>query len=202
SELPILKRNVPGPFKVTIPAPSNFLIASYKKGVTDKFYPTRADFLADLVEIIRSEILWLASEGVQYIQLDAPYYSQYLDDKQRRRMQDAGRDPDSEFQMAVEGDNACFKGIVRRNLTLAVHVCRGNSRSRWFTEGGYDAIAEHLFGSLDVDTFLLEYDTQRAGGFEPLRLLPQKKNVVLGIVTTKEPQLESRDVLQRRIDEA
>src|SRR5262252_3725461 len=84
-ELPFLKRNASGPFKVTIPAPSNFLIASYKKGVTDQFYPTRADFLADLVEIIRSEILWLASEGVQYIQLDAPYYSQYLDGKQRRR---------------------------------------------------------------------------------------------------------------------
>jgi 5-methyltetrahydropteroyltriglutamate--homocysteine methyltransferase len=117
-------------------------------------------------------------------------------------MREAGRDPDAEFNTAIEGDNSCLKGIPRNNLTLAVHVCRGNSRSRWFTEGGYDAIAERLFGSLDVDTFLLEYDTERAGGFEPLRFIPRRKNAVLGLVTTKEPQLESQDALRRRIDEA
>jgi 5-methyltetrahydropteroyltriglutamate--homocysteine methyltransferase len=201
-ELPFLKSKASGPFKVTVPAPSNFLIASYKEGVTDRFYRTRGDFLADLVEIVRSEIQWLVSEGVPYIQLDAPYYSQYLDDTKRDEMREAGRDPDAEFNTAIEGDNSCLKGIPRNNLTLAVHVCRGNSRSRWFTEGGYDAIAERLFGSLDVDTFLLEYDTQRAGGFEPLRFIPRGKNAVLGLVTTKEPQLESQDALRRRIDEA
>jgi methionine synthase II (cobalamin-independent) len=170
--------------------------------LTDRFYPTRADFLSDLVEIVRSEIQWLADQGVGYIQLDAPYYSQYLDETTRNKMRRAGRDPDMEFNTAIEGDNSCLLGIPRDNLTFAVHVCRGNSRSRWFTEGGYDAIAERLFGSLDVDTFLLEYDTERAGGFEPLRLVSRGKTAVLGLITTKEPQLESQDAVRRRIDDA
>jgi 5-methyltetrahydropteroyltriglutamate--homocysteine methyltransferase len=92
--------------------------------------------------------------------------------------------------------------MARDRVTLALHVCRGNSRSRWFTEGGYDAIAEKLFGAIDVDTFLLEYDTARSGGFEPLRLVPRGKNVVLGLITTKEGDLERQDDLRRRIDEA
>jgi 5-methyltetrahydropteroyltriglutamate--homocysteine methyltransferase len=201
-EVPLLKEKAAGPFKVTIPAPANFVVTSYKEGLTDPFYPTRAEFLAGLVEIIREEIRWLVSQGVPYIQLDAPYYSHYLDDTLRQRMRSAGRDPDAEFQMAIDGDNACLKGISRDGLTLAVHVCRGNSRSRWYTEGGYDAIAERLFGSLDVDRFLLEYDSQRAGGFEPLRFVPQSKTVVLGLLTTKDPELESPEELRRRIDEA
>jgi 5-methyltetrahydropteroyltriglutamate--homocysteine methyltransferase len=201
-ELPFLKANAPGPFKITVPAPSNFLVASYKSGVTDKFYATRGDLLDDLVEIVRDEISWLVSEGVEYIQLDAPFYSHYLDRNLRERMLQSAREPDTEFRMAIEGDNKCLSGIDRANITFAAHVCRGNSRSRWFTQGGYDAIAERLFGSLDVDRFLLEYDTERSGGFEPLRLIPPGKTVVLGLVTTKVPQLESKDELLRRIDEA
>src|SRR5262249_10916964 len=187
-ELPFLKTNAPGPFKTTVPAPSNFLIASYKDGLTDRFYPTRADFLSDLVEIVRGEIQWLADQGVPYVQLDAPYYSQYLDETTRNKMRGAGRDPDLEFHKAIQGGNCCLLGIPRDHLTLAVHVCRGNSRSRWFTEGGYDGIAERLFGSLDVDAFLLEYDTERAGGFEPLRFISSGKTAVLGLITTKEPK--------------
>jgi len=201
-ELPFLKKHAPGAFKLTVPAPSNFVLASYKAGVTDRFYPTHGDFLCDLADIIRDEIQWLVSEGVTYIQLDAPYYSHYLDPTQRERMRQTGRNPDAEFENGIEGDNSCFRGIPRTNLTLALHVCRGNNRSRWYTEGGYDVIAEKLFGSSDVDTFLLEYDTQRAGGFEPLRLVPRGKSVVLGLITTKEPNLESQDELRRRIDEA
>ena len=201
-ELPLLKEKSRGPYKVTLPAPSNFLLASYKEGITDKFYPTRTDFLAELVEFIRDEIQWLVAESTPYIQLDAPYYSQYLDDSKRHQMRSLGRDPDAEFDAAIAGDNSSLKGIPRGNVTLGVHVCRGNSRSRWFTEGGYHAIAERLFGALDVDAFLLEYDSARAGGFEPLRLVPRGKNVVLGLLTTKESQLESFDSLRRRIDEA
>jgi 5-methyltetrahydropteroyltriglutamate--homocysteine methyltransferase len=201
-EFPFLKKNAPGPFKVTLPAPSNFIVASYKAGVTDRFYPTYAEFLRDLVEIVRDDVQWLASEGANYIQLDAPYYSHYLDPAQRERMKQSGRDPDAEFEQGIEGDNSCMKGIARDNLTLALHICRGNSRSRWYTEGGYDLIAEKLFSRLNVDTFLLEYDTERSGGFEPLRLVPRGKNVVLGLVTTKEARLESQDDLRRRIDEA
>jgi 5-methyltetrahydropteroyltriglutamate--homocysteine methyltransferase len=201
-EFPFVKKIAAGPLKVTLPAPSNFMVASYKKGITDKFYPTHADLLEDLVEIVRDEIQWLVSEGATYIQLDAPYYSHYLDPTERDRMRHAGFDPDEEFEKSIDGDNRSFQDVARSRVTVAAHVCRGNSRSRWYTEGGYDAIAERLFGSLDVDTFLLEYDTDRAGGFEPLRLVPRGRTVVLGLVTTKIPKLESPDELRRRIDEA
>ncbi len=201
-ELPFLQKSAAGPFKITLPAPSNFMVASFKRGVTDKFYATHTDLLRDLVEIIRDEVQWLVSEGVTYIQFDAPYYSHYLDPHQREQMRQAGRDPDEEFAAGIAGDNAAFAGVPRDEVTLAVHVCRGNSRSRWYTEGGYDAIAEKLFHSLDVDRFLLEYDSDRSGGFEPLRFVPRGKTVVLGLITTKESKLESTDLLKRRIDQA
>jgi 5-methyltetrahydropteroyltriglutamate--homocysteine methyltransferase len=201
-EVPFLKKNTHAPFKVTLPAPSNFMLASYKAGVTDKFYPTHAELLRDLVEIVRDDVQWLVSEGVQYIQFDAPYYSHYLDPQQQARMRKAGLDPDKELENAIAGDNAAMRDVPRGGVTLALHVCRGNSRSRWYTEGGYDAIAEKLFGLLQVDRFLLEYDTERSGGFDPLRLVPRGKSVVLGLVTTKEPKLESQSELRRRIEEA
>jgi len=201
-ELPLLKKSAPGPFKITVPAPSNFVLSSYKPGVTELVYPTHADLLGDLVDITRDEIAWLRSEGVTYVQFDAPFYSHYLDPAQRAHMSAAGFDPDREFDRAVAGDNASFAGIDRSGLTLALHVCRGNRRSAWYAEGGYDAIAERLFNRLDVDIFMLEYDDRRSGGFEPLRLLPPGKTVVLGLITTKKPDLESQDTLRRRIDEA
>ncbi|HEY3639091.1 MAG TPA: hypothetical protein VGK90_13160 [Rhizomicrobium sp.] len=201
-ELPFLKREAQGPFKITLPAPSNFMVASYKPGITDRYYPSHADLLRDLVEITRDEIEWLVSEGVRYIQFDAPYYSHYLDPHQRANMRQAGRDPDQELEIGIASDNATLEGVPRDGVTVALHVCRGNSRSRWYTEGGYDAIAEKLFQTLNVDRFLLEYDTERSGGFEPLRLVPRGKTVVLGLVTTKESRMESADELRRRIDEA
>jgi 5-methyltetrahydropteroyltriglutamate--homocysteine methyltransferase len=201
-ELPFLMQSSPGPFKITIPAPSNFVLASYKPGVTEEFYPAHADLLRDLVAITRDEIAWITSQGAAYIQFDAPFYSHYLDPVQRARMSAAGLDPDRELENAIAGDNASFEGISRDGLTLALHVCRGNRRSAWYAEGGYDAIAEKLFGSLDVDTFLLEYDDERSGSFEPLRLVPRDKTVVLGLITTKDPELESQDELRRRIDQA
>ena len=201
-ELPLLKKSAPGPFKITLPAPSNFVVSSYKPGVTDRVYPAHADLLRDLAEIVRDEVQWLVEQGVTYIQFDAPFYSHYLDPVQRERLRASGIDPDEEFSRAIAGDNAAVKNVPRDKVTLAVHVCRGNSRSRWYTEGGYDAIAEKLFGELDVDTFLLEYDTERAGGFEPLRFAPRGKTIVLGLVTTKHPALEPQDLLRRRIDEA
>jgi 5-methyltetrahydropteroyltriglutamate--homocysteine methyltransferase len=201
-EVPFLKKNARGPFKVTLPAPSNFMLASFKKGVTDKFYPTHAELLKDLVEIVRDDVKWLVSEGVVYIQFDAPFYSHYLDPLQRARMRQEGRSPDKELENAVAGDNAALREVPRSTATVGMHICRGNNRSRWFTEGGYDAIAEKLFGQLQVDRFLLEYDTERCGGFEPLRLVPRGKSVVLGLITTKAPKLESQTELRRRIDEA
>lgn len=201
-ELPRLKKSSPGPFKITLPSPSNFMVASYKRGVTDRFYPSYNDLLRDLVEFTRDEIRWLVSEGVTYIQFDAPYYSHYLDPTQREHMQSLCLAPDEQFEKSIAADNAALLEAPRGKVLRAAHICRGNSRSRWYTEGGYDAIAEKLFGSLDVDAFLLEYDSERAGSFEPLRLVPRGKTVVLGLVTTKQPQLESPDDLRRRIDEA
>ena len=201
-EIPFLKEHAPGPFKITLPAPSNFMVASFKPGVSDKFYPTHADLLRELVEFTRDEARWLVSEGVAYVQFDAPYYSHYLDPKQRERMRASGYDPDQEFDRAIAADNLALKDIPRDRVAVAAHVCRGNSRSRWYTEGGYEAIAERLFAQLEVDTFLLEYDSERAGGFAPLRFVPRGKSVVLGLITTKQPQLESQDALRRRIDEA
>jgi 5-methyltetrahydropteroyltriglutamate--homocysteine methyltransferase len=201
-ELPLLKKLAPDRFKITLPAPSNFMIASYRKGITDQAYPTRAALLDDVVEIVRDEVQWLVSQGARYIQFDAPYYSMYLDPAQRERMRREGFDADEEFDRAIASDNACMRDVAREPVTLALHVCRGNNRSRWYSEGGYDLVAEKLFESLDVDTFLLEFDDERAGGFEPLRFVPKGKTVVLGLVTTKGPVLESQAELMKRIDEA
>ena len=201
-ELPLMKELANGQFKMTLPAPSNFMVTSYKPGITDRFYASHDEFLEDLVHIVHDEVRWLAAEGVRYIQFDAPYYSHYLDPNRREKMRSAGMDPDAEFQRGILSDNICLNAVARGNLTMGVHVCRGNSRSRWYAEGAYDALAEKLFGSLHADVFLLEYDSERAGGFEPLRFVPAGKTVVLGLVTTKTPKLEDSDELRRRIDAA
>jgi 5-methyltetrahydropteroyltriglutamate--homocysteine methyltransferase len=202
-ETPFLKAHAgEKPFKITLPAPSNFMVPGYKPGITDRVYPSRAALLADLVAIVRDEIEWLIAEGVPYIQFDAPYYSHYLDAHQRARLASQGVDADEVLEQAIAGDNAAFAGLSRANTTFALHVCRGNNQSRWYTEGAYDAIAEKLFGTLDVDTLLLEYDDARSGGFEPLRMVPKGKNVVLGLISTKQAALESPDDLRRRIDQA
>lgn len=201
-EVPLLQSLAPGQFKITLPAPSNFMVASYKPGLTDQFYPAHSDLLEDLVKIVRDEVDWLVAQGVTYIQFDAPFYSHYLDPRHRADMKKQGRDPDRELEEGIAADNASLAGVPRDSVTLALHVCRGNSRSRWFTEGGYGTIAAKLFGAMDVDRFLLEFDDERSGDFEPLREVPRGKTVVLGLITTKTPLLESADELQRRIDEA
>jgi 5-methyltetrahydropteroyltriglutamate--homocysteine methyltransferase len=201
NEAPFLSRAAGAPFKVTLPAPSNFMISSFKPGLTDRFYPSRTALLDDVVQIIRDEVEWLVGLGVPYVQFDAPFYSYYLDPRTRALLEARGLDPDVELEHAIAGDNAAF-AADRRAVTWAVHVCRGNSRSRWLNEGGYDAIAERLFEALDVDRFLLEFDDERSGAFEVLRFVPRHKTVVLGLVTTKRPALEARDDLLKRIEEA
>ncbi|PYT55309.1 MAG: hypothetical protein DMG46_20110 [Acidobacteria bacterium] len=111
-------------------------------------------------------------------------------------------EPDAALDEAIKADNTCLSGVKRAGTTLAIHLCRGNNRSQWYAEGGYDPIAEKLFGSLQVDRFLLEYDDARSGTFEPLRFVPKGKTVVLGLVSSKRPQLESKQDLVRRINEA
>jgi 5-methyltetrahydropteroyltriglutamate--homocysteine methyltransferase len=201
-EADFLQAHAAAPFKITVPLPSQLAAVSYKPGVTDRVYPTRAELLAEFTALIRREVEALIDAGVPYIQLDGPFYTYYADPRMRDQLRQMGVDPDQAFEAAVAADTACLAGLQRPQTVLAVHLCRGNSRSRWIAEGGYDPIAEQLFGSLPVDAFLLEYDTPRAGDFTPLRFMPPGKTVVLGLVTTKEPRLESPDELRRRIDEA
>jgi 5-methyltetrahydropteroyltriglutamate--homocysteine methyltransferase len=202
-EIDFLKQHSPGDIKMTLPAANQFPAIVYKKGMSEKAYATRSDFLWDIVPIIRAEIAALVSEGVRYIQIDAPRYSYYIDPKWRSYVkEEMGMDPDQALDEAIRADNACLEGVRRDGVTLAIHLCRGNNRSHWYAEGGYDPIAEHLFNRLNVDLFLLEYESERAGTFEPLRFIPKDKGVVLGLVSSKLPELEPQDLLVRRIEEA
>jgi 5-methyltetrahydropteroyltriglutamate--homocysteine methyltransferase len=202
-EVDFLKQHSPGAFKMTLPTANQFPAIAYRKGLSERAYPTYSDFLWDVVPIIRSEIQALANEGVTYIQVDAPRYSYYIDPKWRDYVKnEMGVSPDDALDEAIRVDNACLEGVRRDGVTLAIHLCRGNSRSHWYAEGGYDPIAEKLFNALDVDLFLLEYESERAGTFEPLRFVPPNKAVVLGLVSSKVPELETRDMLCRRVDEA
>src|SRR5262249_52141250 len=201
-ELPFLKSHARAPFKITLPAPSNFLMTSYKPGVTDRVYPTRGDLLRDLVGIVGDEIRWLAAEGVTYVQLDAPYYSHYLDPRARERTRAAGGDPDRALDDAIAGDNAALAAGRRAGLTLALHVCRGNNRSRWYTEGAYDAIADRLFGPLDGDASRRGEAAGGGGGAAPRGGGPRGRGVGGGLPPTRGRRVESGDELRRRTDAA
>lgn len=202
-ELPFLQAHSPGAIKMTLPSATQFPAIAYKRGVTDRVYASHSALLWDVVAIVRDEVSALVADGVPYVQIDAPRYSYYVDPKWRAFIRDEmGMDPDAALDEAVRADNACLSGARRPGVTLAIHLCRGNNRSHWYAEGGYDPIAEKLFGSLDVDRFLLEYDDERSGTFEPLRFVPRGKTVVLGLVSSKRPALESREALVRRIEEA
>ncbi len=202
-EFAFAKQHSPGDVKVTLPTANQFPAIYYKKGISDKVYPNHSAFLWDIVPVIKAEIQALASEGARYVQIDAPRYSYYIDPKWRSYVKtEMGLDPDQALDEAIRADNACLEGANRQGVTLAIHLCRGNNRSQWYAEGGYDAIAEKLFGQLNVDAFLLEYESERAGTFEPLRFVPRGKTVVLGLVSSKLAELESQDHLAKRIDEA
>jgi len=202
-ELAFVKQHSPGDIKMTLPTANQFPAIAYKRGVTDKVYPNHSALLWDIVPVIKSEIQALVDEGVQYVQIDAPRYSYYIDPKWRNYIKnEMGLNPDDALEEAIRADNTCLEGAKHAGVILAIHLCRGNNRSQWYAEGGYDAIAEKLFGQLQVDAFLLEYESERAGTFEPLRYMPRGKTVVLGLVSTKLPEMESPDQLKRRIDEA
>jgi 5-methyltetrahydropteroyltriglutamate--homocysteine methyltransferase len=201
-ESSFLKEHAPGPYKITIPSPTWFL-RGYQPGLSDQAYPTADDALSDLVAIVREEVRALVDESVSYIQIDSiRYVFDFVDETHRREWQEAGVDPERAVAQNVEADNAVIAGLKRDGITFALHMCRGNARSRWFAEGGYDRIAESVFPSLNYDVLLLEYDSERAGGFAPLRFVPKDTFVVLGLISTKTPELEKQEDLLRRIDEA
>jgi 5-methyltetrahydropteroyltriglutamate--homocysteine methyltransferase len=186
-----------------MPAPSYVVARGYTPGVTDQAYEDRAAVLRDASAIIRAEIEALIAEGVPYIQLDNPHYTDYISDDMLAQMRAAGIDPEQAIREDVQADNATIAGFDRDRVTIAMHLCRGNGQlGAWHVAGGYETISYQVLGQLDVDRWLLEYDSERAGGFEPLRFVPKGKQVVLGLVTTKSGTLESQSVLQQRIEEA
>ena len=202
-ELPFLTAHSPLPIKMTLPSATQFPAISFQRSVTDKIYKDHSALLWDIVEIMKNDLSKLSSNGVNYIQIDAPRYSYYMDPKWRAWiMTEMKVDPDAALDEALCADNACFRAARNEGATLGIHLCRGNNRSHWYAEGGYDAIAEKLFGTLEADRFLLEYDDERSGTFEPLRFVPKGKTVVLGLVSSKLPRLEEADVLAKRIEEA
>ena len=202
-ELPFMKQHSPGAIKMTLPSATQFPAITFKWGVTDKVYKDHLALLWAIVEIMKSEISKLSAEGVNYIQIDAPRYSYYMDPKWREWIRTEMKiDPDKMLNESIKADNACFKAARRAGIVLAIHLCRGNNRSHWYAEGGYDPIAEKMFTTLDVDRFLLEYDDARSGTFEPLRFVPRGKTVVLGLVSSKLPQIEDSAMLVRLIEEA
>jgi 5-methyltetrahydropteroyltriglutamate--homocysteine methyltransferase len=202
-EVDFMKRHSPGDIKITLPTANQFPAIHFKRGITEKVYPDHSALLRDCVPVINAEIRALVNEGVKYVQLDAPRYSYYIDPKWRDYIKrEIGVEPDQALDEAIRADNASLEGVRRAGVILAIHLCRGNNRSQWYAEGGYDRIAEKLFGQLNVDAFLLEYESERAGTFEPLRFVPRGKTVVLGLVSSKVAELESQDQLKKRIDEA
>lgn len=202
-EFDFLKKHGPGDLKMTLPTPNQFPAIVYKKGISEAAYATRSEFLWDIVPIFQAEIQALVKEGIKYVQLDAPRYSYYIDPKWRGYIKDEmGQDPEQALDEAIRADNACLEGAKKKGVTRAIHLCRGNNRSQWYAEGGYDPIAEKLFNELNVDAFLLEYESERAGTFAPLRFVPKGKTVVLGLVSSKLPEFERPDQLIRRIEEA
>jgi 5-methyltetrahydropteroyltriglutamate--homocysteine methyltransferase len=202
-ELPFLLEHAPGPIKVTLPSATQFPAISFKYGITDAVYGDPFALLDAIAEIMSDDISSFAGNGIAYLQIDAPRYSYYLDPKWISWMERELRvNSDQMLTASLAADNNCLRAAHHAGVTRAIHLCRGNNRSHWYAEGGYDAIAERLFQELDVDRFLLEYDDERSGTFEPLRFVPKEKMVVLGLVSSKLPALEQKQDLLRRIDQA
>ena len=165
-------------------------------------YRTLDAYLADVVDILRDEVAELARQGCGYVQIDAPQYAGLLDPAIRAGYQRRGSDPDALLDRCIELDDAVIADGLRAGITFGLHLCRGNNDSKFYATGGYDPIASRVFRGTRFQRFLLEYDDARSGGFEPLRFVPDDRTVVLGLVTTKKPELEPAAELERRIREA
>lgn len=162
-------------------------------------YPTRDAYLADIVDLSHREVEELVRLGCTYIQIDAPQYAALLDPQIREGYRQRGSDPDKLIDQCIEMDNAIIRGYP--DITFGIHICRGNNQSKFYARGDYEPISR-IFSKTNFQRFLLEYDDERSGGFEALRHVPDDRFVVLGLVTTKKPRLESPDELRQRIKEA
>jgi 5-methyltetrahydropteroyltriglutamate--homocysteine methyltransferase len=206
-----LKRNVPleeyrrvaplakRPVKVSLIGPDR-VMQRFDHAGSKPVYPTVEAFLDDVVSIQRRMIQELVDAGCRYVHIDEPGYTAYVDAPSVAAMRKRGEDPEENLSRSLRANAKLVAGFP--GVTFGIHLCRGNQRSMWHREGSYDAIAERLFNELPYQRFLLEYDSPRAGGFEPLRFVPKDKVVVLGLVSTKVPELEPLDELARRIDQA
>jgi len=207
----VLKRNIPldeyrfvagvakTPAKVSLIGPDR-ISQRFDLAASKTVYPTMDAFLSDVIAIQREMIKGLVDAGCRYVHIDAPGYTAYVDEPSLEQMRARGEDPAENFSRSLKADAAVIANFP--GATFGIHLCRGNQRSMWHREGTYDGIAERLFTELPHDRFLLEYDSPRSGNFAPLRFVPKGKVVVLGLVSTKVPELESVEVLKRRIDEA
>ncbi|MBB4686686.1 5-methyltetrahydropteroyltriglutamate--homocysteine S-methyltransferase [Amycolatopsis jiangsuensis] len=187
--------------KLTIPSPSMVYYRGGRAAVSETVYPDLEEFFADLATAYAAQLRAMGEHGCTYLQLDDTSLAYLNDPKQREMVAKMGSDPDTMHLRNIAQINAALAGKPE-GMAVTTHLCRGNFRSSWVAEGGYDFVAEALFTELGVDGFFLEFDDERSGGFAPLRFVPKGKRVVLGLVTTKRPELEDPDALVRRIEEA
>ncbi|MCW2336518.1 5-methyltetrahydropteroyltriglutamate--homocysteine methyltransferase [Sphingobium sp. B2D3A] len=187
--------------KVTIPSPTMLHFRAGREGISEAVYPDMADFFADVASAYQEEVADLADAGCRYLQLDDTNMAYLCDDKQRENARKRGLDPDDLPRHYAKMINDAL-ATAPDDMFTAMHLCRGNFRSSWAAEGGYEPVAEIMFNEVDIDSFLLEYDDARSGDFAPLRFLPKGKIVVLGLITTKLGELETKDEVKRRIDDA
>ena len=187
--------------KVTMPSPSAMHFFRGREAADPAVYPDIAAFWDDLIEIYRAEIAELGRLGCRYLQLDEVPLAMLCDPAIREQAKAQGLSPEALVDTYVDATNRALAGRPA-GMTVGMHLCRGNFRSRWMASGGYEPVAEKLLGAIEVDAFFLEYDSPRAGDFAPLRFLPNDKLAVLGLISSKTAELEPEDALKRRIDEA
>jgi 5-methyltetrahydropteroyltriglutamate--homocysteine methyltransferase len=201
-EAAYMNSQVPGQFKITMMSAAMGAM-TWQPGASDAAYPDPAELVNDLVALQIAEVAELVSLGTRWVQLDSLSYNQVFDDEFRAETLNP-MDPQVILAASVAADTSIVNGIKAANpdVTVGMHICRGNNRSAYMAKGGYEPVAEQLFGTVPVDRFLLEYDDERSGGFEPLRFVRPGAVVVLGLVSSKTPVLESQDALRRRIEEA
>jgi 5-methyltetrahydropteroyltriglutamate--homocysteine methyltransferase len=199
AEFSFLEAHAHTPVKTTI-AGMTYASVLWVPGFSDTVYPDRDEYMAVALELMKRVVGEVVDAGTTYVQLDSPRYTHLVSEEGKENLRRVGLATDTWLGEMIAMDNALISSFP--DVTFAVHLCRGNHRSMWSVEGGYDAIAERLFNDLRCDRILAEYDSPRAGSFEPLRFVPEDKVVVLGLITTKEPELEDEDQLKRRIDEA
>jgi len=187
--------------KITVPSPTIVHFRGGRGAIDPRAYPEMDAFYDDLAGVYRAEIRDLAQSGCRYLQIDEVNLAYLCDPELRRQVANIGEDPASLPKTYAKLINAAIAGRPA-DMTVCMHLCRGNFAGAWIAEGGYEPIAELLFNEIGVDGYFLEYDSDRAGSFSPLRLLPKEKIAVLGLVTTKSPKMETKDDLKRRIEEA